>query len=175
MHELCIDALGYAWLWCCPFHVQGICFACSGVFSEAAAAADPQPCSVQEFPSAAACLISHPEPHFILFTADPDPDTGPLHLCSQYRVHVLLCMVRSLALASELSSSSSALWSMTRTPCCAGEPWCPDCARGLEPARARAAEAGGTLLEIQARLSDQSAPLGNMPCMHYECSIHVNL
>ncbi|BDA48091.1 Cysteine synthase B [Coccomyxa sp. Obi] len=48
----------------------------TGVFSEEAAASDPQPCSVSEFPSAAARLIGLPEPHYILFTADPDPETG---------------------------------------------------------------------------------------------------
>ncbi len=46
------------------------------MFSEEAAASDPQPCSVSEFPSAAARLIGLPEPHYVLFTADPDPDTG---------------------------------------------------------------------------------------------------
>ena len=78
LHEL----RGEAWLTpSCgvALHAQGTCCGCSGVFSEEAAAADPQPCSVPEFPSAAACLISHPEPHFILFTADPDPDTGKSH------------------------------------------------------------------------------------------------
>ena len=48
----------------------------AGVFSEEAAASDPQPCSASEFPSAAARLIGLPEPHYILFTADPDPETG---------------------------------------------------------------------------------------------------
>lgn len=66
------------------FHAQVVFSGCSGVFSEEAAAADPQPCSVREFPSAASCLISHPEPHFILFTADPGPDTGLLHPCFQH-------------------------------------------------------------------------------------------
>jgi len=56
----------------------------AGVFPEQAAALDPQPCSVQEFPSAAACLIGHPAPHFILFTADPDPDTGHAPLAGPY-------------------------------------------------------------------------------------------
>ena len=55
--------------------------ACAGVFSKNAAATDPQPCGVQEFPSAAACLIGHPEPHFILFTADPDPESGQWRFC----------------------------------------------------------------------------------------------
>lgn len=31
----------------------------------------------------------------------------------------------------------------------AGVPWCPDCAQCLEPVRARVAETGGTLLEVQ--------------------------
>lgn len=59
----------------CTCTTNGIC-GLAGVFSEEAAASDPQPCSVSEFPSAAARLIGLPEPHYILFTADPDPETG---------------------------------------------------------------------------------------------------
>ncbi|KAK9812855.1 hypothetical protein WJX72_004741 [[Myrmecia] bisecta] len=48
----------------------------TGVFSEAAGATDPQPCTVEEYPSAVARLISYPEPRYVLFTADRDAETG---------------------------------------------------------------------------------------------------
>ena len=102
----CVSFRGDAFGGCPPvasyFHAQGICCGCSGVFSEEAAAADPQPCSVREFPSAAACLISHPEPHFILFTADLNPDTGPLHPCFPHWILDLLCNKLSLVLVRQL-------------------------------------------------------------------------
>ena len=66
--------------------------------------------------------------------------------------------MRSLAMVLQ-----SSMCSLSAKLCCAGEPWCPDCTRCLEPARARVAEAGGTLLEVQVRLSDVDYPLDNMP------------
>lgn len=48
----------------------------TGVFSEQAAAGDPGPCTVAEFPSAAARLLFFPAPHVIVFRANDDPDTG---------------------------------------------------------------------------------------------------
>jgi hypothetical protein len=48
----------------------------TGVFSEAAAAGDPGPCTVAEFPSAAARLRFFPAPHAVLFRASDDPETG---------------------------------------------------------------------------------------------------
>lgn len=62
-----------------------------GVFSESVAATDPAPCSVAEFPSAAARLVAFPEPHYILFTADPDAQTGGKHALL---VASLVCMLR---------------------------------------------------------------------------------
>ena len=47
-----------------------------GGFSEAAASKDPQPCTVSEFPSLLARRIAYPRPHFVLFTADIDLETG---------------------------------------------------------------------------------------------------
>jgi hypothetical protein len=68
----------------------------AGVFSEQAASTDPQPCSVSTFPSAAACLIAFPEPRYILFSADRDPDTG-------HELHILAGMEK-LGAASGLKS-----------------------------------------------------------------------
>mmetsp|Transcript_18635 Transcript_18635/g.56285 ORF Transcript_18635/g.56285 Transcript_18635/m.56285 type:complete len:514 (+) Transcript_18635:178-1719(+) len=48
----------------------------TGVFSEAAAAKDPQPCTVEEFPSAKRRLPFFPAPHLVLFRASDDPATG---------------------------------------------------------------------------------------------------
>jgi hypothetical protein len=48
------------------------------VFSGEAAAGDPLPCSVEEFPSAAARLLFFPAPHIVLFRASNDPETGEL-------------------------------------------------------------------------------------------------
>lgn len=48
----------------------------TGVFSEATAARDPGPCTVEEFPSAAARLLFFPAPHLVVFRADDDPNTG---------------------------------------------------------------------------------------------------
>lgn len=47
-----------------------------GVFSQKAAASDPQPCGVEDYPSAVARLLSFPAPHFVVFTADKDAKTG---------------------------------------------------------------------------------------------------
>jgi len=47
----------------------------SGGFSEEANRGDPQPCTVEEFPSLLARRIAYAEPHYVLFTADPD-ETG---------------------------------------------------------------------------------------------------
>jgi hypothetical protein len=48
----------------------------TGVFSEKAASTDPQPCNVEEYPSAIRRLeTGFPEPHYVLFTADRDPNT----------------------------------------------------------------------------------------------------
>ena len=48
----------------------------SGVFSQQAAAKDPEPCGVEEFPSAIARLMTLPAPHYVLFTADRDSKTN---------------------------------------------------------------------------------------------------
>ncbi|KAL3144229.1 hypothetical protein ABBQ32_004009 [Trebouxia sp. C0010 RCD-2024] len=48
----------------------------TGVFSQKAAASDPQPCGVEDYPSAVARLLSFPAPHFVVFTADKDAKTG---------------------------------------------------------------------------------------------------
>ena len=66
IHKICLRAS------LCPDDTCGH----AGVFSEEAAASDPQPCSVSEFPSAVARMIGLPEPHYVLFTADLDPETG---------------------------------------------------------------------------------------------------
>ena len=46
------------------------------VFGVEAGKGDPAPCTVSEFPSAVARLVAFPEPHFVVFRADDDPDTG---------------------------------------------------------------------------------------------------
>lgn len=48
----------------------------TGAFSEAAAAGDPAPCNVEEWPSAAARLPFHPAPHYVWVSADYDARTG---------------------------------------------------------------------------------------------------
>ena len=48
----------------------------AGVFSEQAAQHDPQPCGVQDYPSAVARLTTFPRPHYVLFTADRAKNTG---------------------------------------------------------------------------------------------------
>ncbi|DBB17735.1 hypothetical protein WJX82_006524 [Trebouxia sp. C0006] len=48
----------------------------TGVFSEQAAQHDPQPCGVQDYPSAVARLTTFPRPHYVLFTADRAKNTG---------------------------------------------------------------------------------------------------
>lgn len=48
----------------------------TGVFSEKAAAGDPGPATVAEFPSATARLLFFRGPHLVLFRASDDPDTG---------------------------------------------------------------------------------------------------
>lgn len=53
----------------------------TGVFSAAAAAGDPGPCSVEEFPSAAVRLLFFPAPHVVLFRASDDPHTGAMVDC----------------------------------------------------------------------------------------------
>lgn len=83
----------------------------AGVFSQKAAASDPQPCGVEDYPSALARLLTFPAPHFVVFTADRDSKTG--------------------------------------------QPWCPDCARALPGVLRQVTEAGGTLLEVEVRLSLQ--------------------
>lgn len=50
------------------------------MFSEQAAAGDPGPCTVAEFPSAVARLLFFPAPHMIVFRANDDPDTGERHI-----------------------------------------------------------------------------------------------
>lgn len=49
---------------------------CTGGFSEEARSRDPQPCNVTEFPSLLARRIAYAEPHYVLFTADIDEETG---------------------------------------------------------------------------------------------------
>lgn len=49
---------------------------CTGVFSQQAAASDPQPCGVDDYPSALARLVTFPAPQFVVFTADRDSKTG---------------------------------------------------------------------------------------------------
>mmetsp|Transcript_953 Transcript_953/g.2942 ORF Transcript_953/g.2942 Transcript_953/m.2942 type:complete len:135 (-) Transcript_953:227-631(-) len=40
---------------------------------------DPQPCTPADFWSAVTQLpVTYPGPHYVVFTADPDPDTGVL-------------------------------------------------------------------------------------------------
>ena len=46
------------------------------MFSQQAAQQDPQPCGVEDFPSALARLATFPGPHYVLFTADRDKATG---------------------------------------------------------------------------------------------------
>ncbi len=53
----------------------------TGVFSEEAAAGDPGPCSVAEFPSATARLPFFKAPHLLLIRASDDPDTGEELCC----------------------------------------------------------------------------------------------
>lgn len=60
-------------VWVLVFNI--ILFA-SGGFSEEASRGDPQPCNVEEFPSLLARRIAYPEPHFVLFTADIDAESG---------------------------------------------------------------------------------------------------
>lgn len=57
----------------------------TGVFSEATAARDPGPCTVEEFPSAAARLLFFPAPHLVVFRADDDADTGARRAISNRR------------------------------------------------------------------------------------------
>lgn len=75
----------------CSGHA-GVCF--PGVFSESVAATDPAPCGVAEFPSAAARLVAFPEPHYILFTADPDAQTGAERTCMGNTQHGCICAWR---------------------------------------------------------------------------------
>ena len=51
-------------------------FVHTGVFSQQAAARDPQPCGVEDYSSALARLLTFPAPHFVVFTADRDSITG---------------------------------------------------------------------------------------------------
>eukprot|EP00873_Tetraselmis_striata_P038822 jgi/Tetstr1/459086/TSEL_004536.t1 len=49
----------------------------TGGFSPEAAAADPRPCTPADFRSAVTRLpVAYPGPHYVVFTADPDPETG---------------------------------------------------------------------------------------------------
>ncbi len=49
--------------------------ATAGVFSQQAAEQDPQPCDVEDYPSALARLMTFPAPRYVLFTADRDKET----------------------------------------------------------------------------------------------------
>ena len=80
----------------------------AGLYTAEAGKSDPQPCHLDDWRSGIARLVAYPRPHFVLFTADRDPQTG--------------------------------------------RPWCPDCARCLEPVRQQVQTTGGTLLEVEVRL-----------------------
>ena len=67
-----------------PAEVVLVCtlrYLSTGVFSEATAARDPGPCTVEEFPSATARLLFFPAPHLVVFRANDDPDTGAVPQC----------------------------------------------------------------------------------------------
>ena len=65
----------------------------TGVFSEATAARDPGPCTVEEFPSATARLLFFPSPHLVVFRADDDPNTGAVALLQRVMLGVLGCQL----------------------------------------------------------------------------------
>ncbi|CAD7703180.1 unnamed protein product [Ostreobium quekettii] len=48
----------------------------TGIFSPQAIENDPKPCPANEFPSAVARLPAYPAPRYVIFVADPDPETG---------------------------------------------------------------------------------------------------
>jgi hypothetical protein len=98
----------------------------AGVFSEAVAATDPQPCGVADFPSAAARLIAFPEPRYILFTADPDPDTGaaqklniaelPDLICLKPAIRGASCCVMQCAISHACCRNVRVVWLTRRRP-----------------------------------------------------------
>lgn len=48
----------------------------TGIFSAKAMDNDPQPCPSREYPSAVARLPAFPAPRYVIFIADPNPETG---------------------------------------------------------------------------------------------------